>query len=85
MDESKIIAELRVKSCVVSEFPKRSKKPFSNEKTDEVWEIKAEGVWKPEIPYPMSLHFTTYPGNPAVPPFGNIKITIETLDPTKKD
>lgn len=79
MDESKIIAELRVKSCVVSEYPKRPKKSYANEKTDEVWEIKAEGIWTEEKPYPVSLHFTTQPGHRAVPPFGKIKITIETI------
>ena len=80
-DESKITAELRVKSCVVGEFPKPVRKSslYPNGKTEEVWEIKADGVWKPETPYPISLHFTTCPGHPVVPAFGKIKITIEAL------
>ena len=81
MTESKITAELRVKSCVVSDFPKPPKKspiPW-NGKTEEVWEVKAEGVWKGELPYPVSLHFTTYPGHSVIPPMGKIKITIEAV------
>ncbi len=81
MTEPKITAELRVKSCVVSSFPKPSKKSplYSNEKTVEVWEVKADGVWREEIPYPISLHFTTYPGHSVIPPMGKIKITIEAI------
>lgn len=81
-DESnKITAELRVKSCVVSSFPKPTKRSplFSNERTEEVWEIKADGVWKSETPYPISLHFTTCPGHPVVPSIGKLKITIEAV------
>ena len=80
-DESKITAELRVKSCVVGTFPKPPKKasPYWHEKTEEVWEIKADGVWKDEIPYPISLHFTTYPGHSVIPRIGKIKITIEAV------
>jgi hypothetical protein len=78
-DESRITAELRVKSCVVSEFPKHKRPVYSNEKTEEVWEIKADGVWTPETPYPISLHFTTRPGHPVIPSIGKIKITIEAL------
>ena len=80
-DESKFTAELRVKSCVVGEFPKPPKKTPIHwaGKTEEVWEVKAEGVWLPEIPYPISLHFTTYPGHKVAPPMGKIKITIEAL------
>ena len=75
-----IVAELRVKSCVVSEFPKkpRSASPAWNQKTEEVWEIKADGTWNPEMPYPISLHFTTPPGHKVLPAtIGKIKITIE--------
>ena len=81
MNESKITAELRVKSCVVGTFPKQSKKAllYSNERTEEVWEIKADGVWTSETPYPISLHFTTHPGHPVVPSIGKIKITIEAI------
>lgn len=82
MTESKITAELRVKSCAVSNFPKPNKKSplYSNLKTEEVWEVKAEGVWMEEIPYPISLHFTTYPGHPVIPSLiGKIKITIEAV------
>ena len=81
MNESKITAELRVKSCVVSSFPKPPKKaPIHwSGKTDEVWEIKADGVLNPDIPYPISLHFTTCPGHPVIPSFGKIKITIEAV------
>jgi hypothetical protein len=80
-DESKFTAELRVKSCIVSNFPKPNKRSFApgKEQTEEVWEVKAEGVWREEIPYPISLHFTTYPGHKVVPPMGKIKITIEAL------
>ena len=80
-DESKITAELRVKSCVVSNFPKPPKKAsmYWNEKTEEVWEIKADGVWTSELPYPISLHFTTHPGHPVIPNIGKIKITIEAV------
>lgn len=80
-DEPKITAELRVTSCVVSKFPKPPKKapPYWNEKTEEVWEIKADGVWSPEVPYPVSLHFTTTPGHPVLPSIGKLKITIEAL------
>ena len=76
-----ITAELRVKSCVVSEFPKPLKKftLCGSGRTDEVWEIKADGVWTPELPYPISLHLTTTPGHPVIPPFGKIKITIEAV------
>jgi hypothetical protein len=76
-----ITAELRVKSCVVSEFPKPSKRSFSpgKDRTEEVWEVKAEGVWKEETPYPISLHFTTIPGHKVLPPMGKIKITIEAV------
>lgn len=79
-DESKITAELRVKSCVVSSYPKPSKTfpLYSNEKKEEVWEIKAEGSGLLES-YPISLHFTTRPGHPVVPPMGKIKITIEAV------
>ncbi len=81
MTEPKITAELRVKSCVVGSFPKPSKKSplYSNEKTVEVWEIKADGTWNSEFPYPVSLHFTTIPGHPVVPSVGKIKITIEAI------
>ena len=81
MTESKITAELRVKSCVVGTFPKPTKRSplYSNERTEEVWEIKADGVWTAESPYPISLHFTTRPGHPVVPTFGKIKITIEAI------
>ena len=80
-DKPIFTAELRVKSCVVSNFPKPPKKPpiHFSQKTEEVWEVKAEGVWREEIPYPISLHFTTYPGHPVVPPMGKIKITIEAI------
>jgi hypothetical protein len=80
-DESKITAELRVKSCVVGSFPKPPKKsPIHwSGKTEEVWEVKADGVWTPEVPYPISLHFTASPGHPVIPPFGKIKITIEAV------
>ena len=80
-DESKITAELRVKSCVVGQFPKPPKKasPYWNEKTEEVLEIKADGVWSAEKPYPISLYFTTLPGHPVIPLIGKIKITIEVL------
>ena len=80
-DEPKITAELRVKSCVVSSFPKPSKRSplFVNGRTEEVWEIKADGVWREEVPYPISLHFTTYPGHPVLPFIGKIKITIEAV------
>jgi len=76
-----ITAELRVKSCVVSEFPKPPKKaPIHwSAKTEEVWEVKAEGIWCAETPYPVSLHFTTNPGHQVIPPMGKIKITIEAL------
>lgn len=80
-NESIITAELRVKSCVVSDFPKPSKKSplYSNMKTEEVWEIKADGVWREDIPYPISIHFTTRPGHPVIPHIGKIKITIEAV------
>jgi hypothetical protein len=80
MNES-IVAELRIKSCVVSEFPKRPRNAsaYWSQKTEEVWEIKAEGVWTPEVPYPISLHFTTTPGHSVVPPIGKIKVTIEAI------
>lgn len=80
-DESKITAELRVKSCVVGEFPKPNKRTplYSSSKTEEVWEIKADGVWTEDNPYPISLHFTTRPGHPVIPSFGKIKIIIEAL------
>ena len=81
-DKPKITAELRVKSCVVGQFPKPPKKasPYWNEKTEEVWEIKADGVFSLEKPYPLSLHFTTAPGHPVIPNIGkNIKITIEAV------
>lgn len=82
MDEAKITAELRVKSCVASDFPKPLRKspvPW-NGKTEEVWEIKAEGTWNPDMPYPISLHFTTPPGHKSLPAtIGKIKITIEAL------
>jgi hypothetical protein len=79
MTDAKITACLRVKSCVVSSFPKPPKKsPIHwSGKTEEVWEIKADGIWTPETQYPISLHFTARPGHPAIQPFGNIKITIE--------
>lgn len=81
-DESKtkITAELRVKSCVVGVFPKPSKKspPYSNEKTEEVWEIKADGVISDTL-YPVSVHLSTKPGHPVIPNFGKLKITIEAL------
>ena len=81
MTEPKITAELRVKSCVVSSFPKPPKKaPIHwSQDTEEVWEVKAEGVWRESIPYPISLHFTTYPGHKVIPPMGKIKITIEAI------
>jgi hypothetical protein len=80
-DKPIITAELRVKSCVVGTFPKPPKKhsPYWNEKTEEVWEIKADGIWEAEFPYPISLHFTTRPGHPVVPSIGKIKITIEAV------
>ena len=81
-DESRITAELCVKSCVVGAFPKPPKKNSLrwNEKTEEVWEVKAEGVWTPELPYPVSLHFTAPPGHKIVPSIGKkLKITIEAL------
>ena len=81
-DESKITAELRVKSCVVGSFPKPPKRlpiHWSAAKTDEVWEIKADGTWDGEFPYPISLHFTTNPGHPVIPNIGKIKITIEAV------
>lgn len=79
-DESRITAELCVKSCVVGAFPKPSKKNLRwNDKTEEVWEVKAEGAW-PDLPYPLSLHFTAPPGHPIVPSIGKkLKITIEAL------
>jgi hypothetical protein len=75
-NESKITAELRVKSCVVSQFPKPNKRSFapSKQQGEEVWEVKAEGDG---IPYPISLHFTTLPGHKVIAPMGKIKITIE--------
>lgn len=82
MKEAQITAELRVKSCVVSAFPKPLKRsPFNGgwQPTEEVWEVKADGVWTVEKPYPISLHFTTHPGHPVIPPFGKIKITIEAV------
>jgi hypothetical protein len=81
-EESTIVAELRVKSCAVGSFPPPPKKSSIrwNEKTEEVWEIKADGVWKPELPYPISLHFTAPPGHQVVPFIGKkLKITIEAL------
>ncbi len=77
--ESIITAELRVKSCVVSDFPKPSKTHPSmwTGKAQEVLEIKADGKWG-EFEYPVSLHFTANPGHP-VTPMGKIKITIEAL------
>lgn len=77
-DESKITAELRVKSCIIGEFPKPNRKSFvpGNGRTEEVWEVKSEGTIG-EFSYPISLHFTTRPGHPVVPPMGKIKITIE--------
>ena len=81
-DESKITAELQVKSCVVSSFPKPPKRSslYTNGKTEEVWEIKADGVWIKETPYPVSLHFTTSPGHQVVPSIGKkLKITIEAM------
>ena len=79
MNES-IVAELRVKSCVVADFPKPPKKsPIHwSGKTEEVWEIKADGVWT-DMSYPISLHFTTRPGHPVIPNIGKIKITIEAI------
>ena len=79
IDDSKITAELRVVSCVVSEFPKPPRKPslYRGVQADEVWEIKAEGIWTQEKPYPISLHFTTAPGHPVLPSIGKINITIE--------
>jgi hypothetical protein len=82
MTDESITAELRVKSCVVGSFPKPPKKAplYWNGKTEEVWEVKADGVWTPETPYPISLHFTICPGHPVVPLIGKtIKITIEAL------
>lgn len=78
MSESKIAAELRVKSCVVGQFPKPSKTGhFQGGRSQEVWEIKAEGGWG-KTSLPMSLHFATDPGHPVVPRIGGtIKITIE--------
>ncbi len=79
MTEPKITAELRVKSCVVGEFPKpvKGRPPMYSGKAQEVLEIKAEGTWG-EFGYPVSLHFTADPGHP-VTPMGKIKITIESL------
>lgn len=79
MPESRITADLRVKSCVVSGFPKPSKTrpPMYTGKSQEVLEIKADGTWG-EFGYPVSLHFTADPGHP-VTPLGKIKITIESV------
>jgi hypothetical protein len=76
-----ITAELRVKSCVVSDFPKPNKRSFApgKEFTEEAWEIKAEGTWGETTLYPVSLHFTTPPGHPVLPSIGKIKITIEAV------
>lgn len=78
-NESIITAELRVKSCVVSEFPKppRTHPSMWTGKSREVLEIKADGNWG-EFSYPVSLHFTADPGHPVIP-MGKIKITIESL------
>ena len=81
-EESTITAELRVKSCAVSRFPKppkRSSVYWTEKDTEEVWEIKADGVWNADTPYPLSLYFTTRPGHPVVPSIGKIKITIEAI------
>lgn len=76
-NESIITAELRVKSCVVSDFPKPPKNRSSVYPgiTQEVLEVKADGTWG-EFGYPISLHFITSPGH-QVTPTGKIKITIE--------
>ena len=75
--ESTITAILRVKSCVVSDFPKpiKGRPPMYSGKAQEVLDIKADGTWG-EFGYPISLHFTAYPGHPVIP-MGKIKITIE--------
>ena len=82
MTDESITAELRVKSCVIGRFPKPPKKasPYWKENTGEVWEIKADGVWTQDTPYPISLHFTASPGHPISPSIGkSLKITIEAL------
>ena len=80
MTEPKITAELRVKSCVVAEYPKppKNRSPYWSGKTSEALEIKAEGIWG-EFAYPISLHFTADPGHPVGPGLGKIKITIEPV------
>ena len=78
-DEPKITAELRVKSCVVGEHPKPSKSRSAHwgGKTQDVWDVKAEGTWG-DIGLPISVYFTTNPGHPVVPRIGEtLKITIE--------
>ena len=79
-NESTITAELRVKSCVVGEYPKppKNRSPYWTGQTSEALEIKAEGNWG-EFSYPVSLHFTTDPGHPVIPGIGKIKITIEAV------
>ena len=85
MDE-KIVATLRVKSCVI----KRSTYVDGNlgQTTGEILEVKAEGLWNPsesekavfKTDYPVSLHVAIYPGCGAIPMIGdNIKITVERL------
>lgn len=82
--DEKIETELRVKSCTIKPF---SYSPESIEATPgEVLEIKAEGFWHSDLSdtksprYPMSLHFTAYPGCGVVPVIGdNIQITVERL------
>ena len=79
-DESKITAELRVKSCVVGSFPKppKGRQSLWTGNSQEVLEIKADGEWG-AFSYPVSLHFTTDPGHPVIPGIGKIKITIEAI------
>jgi len=81
--DDRIEAEVRVKSCTIKPFD------YSNNgsplKVGECLEIKAEGFWVPkdliDTPmYPLSLHFTVYPGCGVVPVIGdNIQVTVERL------
>ena len=91
MYDEKIETELRVKSCTIKPFD-YSRPGAEQMPTGEVLEIRAEGMWHPkdfdfiskESPsypcYPVSLHFTVYPGCGVVPVIGDyIQIAIERL------
>lgn len=96
---NKIVSELRINSCVIkpsdnllSRFGLEIREVFE----EETMEVKAIGTWsddrvemwatteKDRIKFPISLHFTTYPGCEIVPLIGD-KITIiiehELADP----